>query len=103
MADTAGEAWVEKSLKRGLCRPRAQHFISELTAAQAPIYKTKLLFWLVIALYTLGKKIMLKTALTQSRKFCLELPLHVGDFSKHIDLVALKPSNLTKVWMQLIR
>lgn len=77
MADTAGGAWVEKSLKCGLCRPKAQHFISQLTAAQASIYKTKLLFWLVIALCTLGKKITLETAVTQSRKFSLELPLHV--------------------------
>lgn len=56
VADRAGEAWVEKSLKRGLCRPKAQHLISQLTVAQASIYKTKLLFWLVIALCTLGKK-----------------------------------------------
>lgn len=75
--------WQILQVKLGLKSPcnvgcaDLERSISSLTAAQAPIYKTKLLFWLVIALYTLGKKIMLKTALTQSRKFSLELPLLV--------------------------
>lgn len=102
MADTAGKAWVEKSLKRGLCRPKAQHFISQLTATQAAIYNTKLLFWLVIALRTLGKN-NAQDCTDSIQKVLFGVAPSCSDSSKHIDLAGLNPSNLNKEWMQLIR